>query len=379
MKLFVKNIILFVNILLFLFNLILLFVFSIEFINRSVLFLKNSDSFNIKLLNKTYSEISFYLNNKFNINNLTKLENKTNEKKLIKVFQTGGWNKNWDKNWLLNKLNDEFIIEFNETDPDYLIYNVFDKYNVDLNTRFKNSVKIAFYTENIMVDINYADYIIGNYHINYLDRYFEYSVPFLYRDKGSIDKIREKALNGIIRNNFCAAVISNCGSFYGFRLNFIEKLSKYKKVDMGGNCKNNINKKITDKIQFLSNYKFSIAMENSEGDGYLSEKIVDSFLAGTIPIYYGGYMLDEIINQKTYILIKGVKDMDEKIEYIKKIDNDINLYKSIMKEKPILDDNFVDKIDKNEIKSFLKNIFRQDKKKAFRRDDNYYDFNCKFE
>ena len=148
---------------------------------------------------------------------------------------------------------------------------------------------------------------------------------------------------------------------------------------MGGKCKNNINKKVTNKIQFLSNYKFSIAMENSEGDGYLSEKIVDSFLAGTIPIYYGDYMLDEIINPKTYILIKGVKDMDQKIEYIKKIDNDINLYKSIMKEKPILDDNFVDKINKNEIKSFLKNIFRQDKKKAFRRDDNYYDFNCKFE
>ena len=215
--------------------------------------------------------------------------------------------------------------------------------------------------------------------INYLDRYFKYSVPFIDRYNSSIDKIRDKTLNGIIRNNFCAAVISNCGSFYGFRLNFIEKLSKYKKVDMGGNCKNNINKKITDKIQFLSNYKFSIAMENSEGDGYLTEKIVDSFLAGTIPIYYGDYMLDEIINPKTYILIKGVKDMDEKIEYIKKIDNDINLYKSIMKEKPILDDNFVDKINKNEIKSFLKNIFRQDKKKAFRRDDNYYDFNCKFE
>ena len=196
--------------------------------------------------------------------------------------------------------------------------------------------------------------------INYLDRYFKYPFSFLHQNNSSIDKIREKVLNGKIRNNFCAALISNCGSFYGFRLHFIEKLSKYKEVDMGGKCKNNINKKVTNKIQFLSNYKFSIAMENSEGDGYLTEKIVDSFLAGTIPIYYGDYMLDEII------------------EYIKKIDNDINLYKSIMKEKPILDDNFVDKINKNEIKSFLKNIFRQDKKKAFRRDDNYYDFNCKF-
>ena len=124
----------------------------------------------------------------------------------------------------------------------------------------------------------------------------------------------------------------------------------------------------------LSHYKFSIAMENSDGDGYLSEKIIDSFLAGTIPIYYGDYILDEFINPKSYILIKGEKDIEKKIEYIKKIDNDDNLYKEIIKEKPILDDNFVNKIDRIEIKSFLKHIFTQNKNKAYRRDDDYYDF-----
>jgi hypothetical protein len=117
-------------------------------------------------------------------------------------------------------------------------------------------------------------------------------------------------------------------------------------------------------------------MENSKGDGYISEKIVDSFLAGTIPIYYGDYMLDEFINPKTYILIKGMNDIDQKIEYIKRIDNNDELYASIMKENPIIDHDFVDKIDKKEIKLFLKNIFIQDKKKAFRRDNNYYDYQC---
>ena len=53
---------------------------------------------------------------------------------------------------------------------------------------------------------------------------------------------------------------------------------------MGGRYNNNVGI-IKNKILFLSNYKFSIAMENSEGDGYLSEKIIDSFEAGTIPIY----------------------------------------------------------------------------------------------
>ena len=109
-----------------------------------------------------YKKVDMGGNCKNNINNLKKLENNTNEKKFIKVFQTGGWNKTWDIIWFLDKIDDEYIIEFNETDPDYLIYNVFGEYNMDLNPNFQNSIKIAYYTENIMVDINYADYIIGN-------------------------------------------------------------------------------------------------------------------------------------------------------------------------------------------------------------------------
>ena len=85
---------------------------------------------------------------------------------------------------------------------------------------------------------------------------------------------------------------------------------------MGGKVLNNIGKKVENKIEFLSNYKFSISMENSNGDGYVSEKIVESLIAGTIPIYYGDYMIDEYINPKAYILIKGQKDELSKIEYI---------------------------------------------------------------
>ena len=135
---------------------------------------------------------------------------------------------------------------------------------------------------------------------------------------------------------------------------------------MGGKFNNNINGTVKDKIRFLNFYKFSIAMENSEGDGYLSEKIVHSFLAGNIPIYYGDYMVDEYINIKSFILIKGEKDIQEKIKYIKKIDNDNNLYKSILKENILKDNNVKNTIDK-ELKEFLNNIFYQDKTKAIRK------------
>jgi len=84
---------------------------------------------------------------------------------------------------------------------------------------------------------------------------------------------------------------------------------------MGGLYKNNIGKRIKNKIEFLSSYKFSISMENSEGDGYVSEKIIHSFLAGTIPIYYGDYLIDEYINPKVYILIKGKYKKENRLYY----------------------------------------------------------------
>jgi hypothetical protein len=240
---------------------------------------------------------------------------------IIKIKSTGLFNKLFHLKWLKSKLDDEFLLNFDDPNPDYLIYNVFN--NEDIKSTYKNAIKIAIYTENVMPDINHADYIMGHYHINYLDRYFKYNI-FLWRNFRYINNIRKETIKNINRTKFCAAVISNCRP--KFRMNFIEKLNRYKRVDFGGHCKNNVNGAIKNKIKFLSTYKFSIAMENSKADGYISEKIADSFVAGTIPIYFGDYIVDEYINPKSYILIKGEKDIDKKIEYIKRIDSNKELY-----------------------------------------------------
>ena len=135
---------------------------------------------------------------------------------------------------------------------------------------------------------------------------------------------------------------------------------------MGGRHKNNVGK-VIDKVYFLSFYKFSIAMENTEGDGYASEKIAESFISGTIPIYYGSYMMDEYINPKAFILIRGEKDMMKKIEYIKKIDNNNELYRKILKENILIDENIAKK-NRKEYEEFFYHIFLQDKNKAKRVD-----------
>jgi hypothetical protein len=337
---------------------------------------KISDYFFLNIIQKSYREISDYLNNKYKFNNRLIMPIKIifvlknyffpSKRKKIVLYSVDLFSFANHKRWLMNKLKEKFIIEFNQNNPDYLIYNVFGTEH--LNPKYNNAVKIAIFTENRIPDFNKADYVIGHYHINYLDRYFKYSI-FLWQNLNNTfyNLIRKRVLENPTRIKFCAAVISNGQYTNGFRLNFIKELNKYKRIDMGGYYNNNIGGRVKDKIKFLSSYKFSISMENSEGNGYISEKILNSFSAGTIPIYYGDYMIDEYINPKSYILIKGEKDMFEKIEYIKKIDNDINLYKSLLKENVFLDNNIRNKNDK-ELKQFLQHIFEQDKSKAYRVD-----------
>ena len=333
--------------------------------NEKTISFKCNDNLIINILQKTYIEISNYLNNKYNIitnNNIKKAKSK----KRLKLFSVDLFNKNAHKLWLEKKFEDKFIIEYDKDNPDYLIYNVFGKEH--MNPKYKNAIKIGIFTENIIPDLNKVDYALGHYHINYLDRYFKHSI-LLWQNCKTINEVRKEVLKLSIRTKFCAAVISNCLKA-PFRIKFINDLNKYKKVDMGGKCRNNIGGYVKDKIEFLSTYKFSIAMENSSGDGYISEKIVHSFIAGTIPIYYGDYLIDEYINPKSYIFIKGEKDIDDKIEYIKSIDNDDEKYKSIMRENVILDNNFIEKID-YELKLFLYNIFQQEKSKSRRIDSTF--------
>lgn len=77
-------------------------------------------------------------------------------------------------------------------------------------------------------------------------------------------------------------------------------------------------------------------------------------------------MIDEYFNPRSFILIKGEKDMQKKIDYIKQIDNDEQLYNSILKENVINSNLFLKMII--EQKSFLNHIFEQNKSKAYRID-----------
>ena len=239
-----------------------------------------------RLLNNdifSYKKISDFINSKYYIKIFN--SNEPKNKKPIKLFFIDSARSLNGVTIIKKILSQKFQIIIDEKNPDFLIYNVYGCKH--LEKKYINSIKIAYYTENQIPDFNIADYAVGQAHISFLDRYLRLPYLSILNKKRfnntKLNLIRRYALKHP-RKKFCAAIISNSENFTKFRKNFINILNKYKKVDMGGRYNNNVGK-IKNKILFLSNYKFSIAMENSEGDGYLSEKIIDSFEAGTIPIY----------------------------------------------------------------------------------------------
>lgn len=80
-----------------------------------------------------------------------------------------------------------------------------------------------------------------------------------------------------------------------------------------------------DKIKEISNYKFAVCFENVRYQGYITEKIIDCFAAGVIPIYCGAPDVDEYIPRGSYINFDDFEDLDKLKKYLMTIsDTDAN-------------------------------------------------------
>ena len=79
-----------------------------------------------------------------------------------------------------------------------------------------------------------------------------------------------------------------------------------KKIDILGHGY----KPLTYKIEGLSHYRFSIAIENGIVDTLFTEKIIDCFMTGTVPIYYGTYKISEHFNMDGVIQFRNLEELD---------------------------------------------------------------------
>lgn len=225
-------------------------------------------------------------------------------------------------------LKKHYTVVFDENDPEIVFCSVFGNKYLEYQCP-----RIIFAAEPYTPDFNIYDYAIGFDHIQFMDRYLRY--PLYLFDKEKMEKALHKhefSKQEISqKTGFCNFVVSSGGGKGDIRLKFFEELSRYKKVDSGGRYKNNLpdNKPVKDKYEFQKNYKFSFAMENSQISGYTTEKIIDAWAAGTIPIYWGNPEIVKEFNPAAFI---NITDNENWLNKVMEIDQSDQLYEQMMKE-----------------------------------------------
>ena len=68
-------------------------------------------------------------------------------------------------------------------------------------------------------------------------------------------------------------------------------------------------KTIDNKLIGLKDYAFSLAIENTKQDYYFSEKLIDCFMTGTVPIYWGCPSIEKFFNTDGMILFDSINDL----------------------------------------------------------------------
>ena len=121
-----------------------------------------------------------------------------------------------------------------------------------------------------------------------------------------------------------------------FRNDFARALSQYKRVDCPGECCSNMPRLPgRDALEFYRNYKFNIAFENCRcrlDQGYVTEKLVDTMMAGCMPIYWGDLRVGEDFNADSFLCVNDCRNIQEAVDMVAGLDSDDELFNEKMQQ-----------------------------------------------
>ncbi len=247
--------------------------------------------------------------------------------------------------------------------PDYLFYSCFGFEHLKFDC-----IKIFYTGENLVPDFNLCDYAIGFHEINFNDRYLRMPLYQIY------SRAYEKALQRnsyddsfYLNRKFCCSVISNSMA-NSARTQMLDLLGQYKKVDNGGKYRNNVGGCVKDKLKFEENYKFTLCFENSSTIGYTTEKLLEGFAGGGIPIYWGNPNVEKEFNKRSFVNCNNFQTLQEAINYIKELDRNDKKYLDMVKEEIFGNGGENGRYEdiQQSVERFLHNIFIQNYTDAFR-------------
>lgn len=262
------------------------------------------------------------------------------------------------ENELLYKIaSRRFNIKLVDRNPDYIIDGGFGIEHYDYDC-----VKISINGENFVPNFNEFDYAIGHDYLTFGDRYLRVPHFVFYPEFRTINEHCGLTDEQLVNRDFCSFVVSNGGGD-PLRTEFFKKLSEYKHVASGGLYLNNVGGRVADKLEFIKNYKFNIAFENSASLGYTTEKVMQPLAIGTLPIYYGNPRVTDDFHDTAMVIVSGAEDVKRAIDEIVYLDTHQDAYlERIHSTKAKRGYDYYDFA----IEQFLINIFGQDLAKARR-------------
>lgn len=266
-----------------------------------------------------------------------------------------------DNNYFFHLLSTKYEVVIDEEDPDLLFFSVDfsrrkerDKY---INHRCK---KIFFAGENVRPNLDGPESVdslglsIGksdfSFTFDFTDHPNHYRLPLWsmqidWFNKGGYvnpqfilpeNKIHDNEYIRKPKNKFCAFIFNN---LIPLRVEPYNKVSKYKQVDGYGKPFGNWFYGERIKYDILSDYKFSLCLENSISPvgGYYTEKLFHAKTAGTVPLYWSDDKCSNDFNVNSFVNLNDFESMDHFVEKIIEIDNSSSLYQKYLNEPLFID------------------------------------------
>ena len=180
-------------------------------------------------------------------------------------------------------------------------------------------------------DRNFAALVMGNKYVEQnnvlpkptfkIDKYIKWAFRFLY-ETNTQKFLRENELQ-----NKRLELIEYFGKkgdlkMFGRGWDNLEELPKswQKRIE---NIINKIAPKpLDDKLGTISKYKFNFAVENLSYKGYVTEKILESMVAKTIPVYLGAPDITDYIPKGCFIDIRDFDNLDDLHNYMKNLSSE---------------------------------------------------------
>ena len=92
---------------------------------------------------------------------------------------------------------------------------------------------------------------------------------------------------------------------------------------------------LAHKIDALRDYRFQLVIENVRADWWFTEKLIDCFMTGTVPIYWGCPSIGKFFDNRGIIPIEGIEDLHNLLNIMAGIEEDL-----YMKAAQFIADNF---------------------------------------